>query len=133
MTMMRLRRIRNVAPMLGVCVVVLGCAKGQAATPSPSYEREVITAEEIATAQQTTALELVRYLRPQWLRSRGQDSFRSNPQVVVYVNNTRTQGIDHLNRVRPGEIREIRFLDGITASQRFGLGHGSGAILVTLR
>lgn len=118
---------------VALCLLAVGCSKRSPPQPPARYDRFVISAEEIAAAQQTTALELVRYLRPRWLESRGQDGFRGVTSLVVYVNGTRTQGLDQLTRTRVGDLREIRYLDAIAATQRFGTGHGAGAILVILR
>ncbi len=52
---------------------------------------------------------------------------------MVYVDNQRTGGPAMLQQLSITVIQEITFLDAITATQRYGTGHASGAILVATR
>jgi len=111
-----------------------GCgARSGPGSPSAAYDREVITLEEIETVEvRTTALQLVQRMRPNWLHGRGASTIHGQgSSVIIYVNNQRTQ--DSLARYSAGELLEIRFLNATTATQRFGTGHGSGAIMITTR
>ena len=117
---------------LGVAILALGCASGPSGW-SPGYDRGRIGPDEIEDATAHVALDLVRQLRPQWLTGRGLDSFRQPSEVVVYVDNQRSGGPAMLQQLSVTVIHEITFLDAITATQRYGTGHASGAILVATR
>lgn len=127
--MMRSTRASSAA--LGVAILVFGCASGT--TGRPAYDGDRIGPDEIEDATAHVAWDLVRQLRPQWLTGRGVDSFRQPSEVVVYVDNQRTGGPAMLQQLSITVIQEITFLDAITATQRYGTGHASGAILVATR
>lgn len=100
-----------------------GAADTEEATPRGSRDR--IAAEELATLQQLSALEVVERLRPAWLRIRA----GSRPRVVL--NGTPMEGgTEALANFRVGEIRELRYLSPSDATMRFGTGFPAGAILV---
>jgi hypothetical protein len=94
-------------------------------------DRELITREQIETNHFTTAYEAVESLHSNWLRAKGTDSFTTPTEVVVYVNENRVGGVDALRNISVHTITSIRHLDGVTASARWGVGHGQGVILVT--
>jgi hypothetical protein len=94
----------------------------------------VITEEELANLDVQNALDAVRRLRPSFLQTHGgqSTSVTLGPQdVVVYVDNTRMGGPSALAQIPIHEVKEIQYLSGTDATQRFGAGHGSGAIIVT--
>jgi hypothetical protein len=128
--MMRSTRASSAA--LGVAILALGCASSPSGR-SPGYDRTRIGPDEIGATTVHVAYDLVRQLRPQWLTGRGPDSFRQPSEVVVYVDNLRTGGPAMLQQLSVAVISEITFLDAITATQRYGTGHASGAILVATR
>jgi hypothetical protein len=51
---------------------------------------------------------------------------------VVYVNGTRHGTIESLYTITVHNITEIRFLTSSEASNRLGLNHPSGAIMITM-
>jgi hypothetical protein len=108
----------------------------------------VITAQEIAAATgASTAYDVVRQLRSSWLVERGirgtggataPGAEVSSPSdgpagVVVYRDGTRVGGFSELQNIPVESIQEIRWMDGRDATQRFGTGHGAGAIEVITR
>ena len=95
--------------------------------------RNVITHEQIVQQNFRTALDAVQALRPNWLRTRGADSFQSPTQVVVYLDNVRMGGVDQLAAITPSNIATITHFDGVQASGRWGLDHGAGVIQVISR
>lgn len=100
----------------------------------PRTSRDLITAEELASIDAQTALQAVQRLRPNFLQTRGgaSMSITSGPvNVVVYVDQTRMGGPNTLSQIPVTEIREIRYLNATDATQRYGTGHGAGAIIVT--
>lgn len=111
-----------------------GTAATQQSSSRPRTSRDVITAEELATIDAQTALQAVQRLRPNFLQTRGGASMSINQgpvNVVVYVDQTRMGGPNSLSQIPVTEIREIRYLNASDATQRYGTGHGAGAIIVT--
>ena len=126
-----------------VVAIVPGCASStggssgasqQSASGSrPSHSRDRITADELANIDVQNALQAVQRLRPNFLQNRGgaASSLTQGPQdVVVYVDQTRMGGPSTLSQINIADVKEIQWLNGTDATQRFGTGHGSGAIIV---
>lgn len=106
-----------------------------------------IAQAEIEASSASNAFELVRGLRPGWLRTRGirslradttrrAEAFTSLPRqgdIWVYVDGVRLGNQDSLRQVSTDEIIALQFLDAPQATTRFGTGHTHGAILITRR
>ena len=135
--------IRSLLVISAAFLVTVGCASSggssgatQQSASSPSRQRgsrDVITQEELANTDVQTALDAVRRLRPNFLQTHGgaSASITQAPQdVVVYVDNTRMGGPSALAQIPINDVKEIQYLNGTDATQRFGTGHGSGAIIV---
>jgi hypothetical protein len=122
--------------------VASGCASSstgasasqQSSVPAKQRgSRDRITADELAGLDVQNALQAVQRLRPSFLQSRGgaSSSMSQGPQdVVVYVDQTRMGGPNTLADIPISEVKEIQWLNGNDATQRFGTNHGSGAIIV---
>jgi hypothetical protein len=95
----------------------------------------VITEREIEESALLDAFEVVRALRPEFLRTRGSSSFRVTEPVEaqVYVDGVRTGDPASLRRLPRDVVREIRYIDAREATTRYGTGHGAGAILVATK
>jgi hypothetical protein len=93
----------------------------------------LITAEEIRETNATNAFEAVSRLRANWLRKRGVASMNREGSILVYRDGMRFGTPESLRQLNANEIESITFLDGLQATQRFGLDHGNGAILVASR
>jgi hypothetical protein len=52
---------------------------------------------------------------------------------TVYVDGVRYGDCEALKTIQAIDVGELRYLNGIDATTRFGTGNGSGAILVLLR
>lgn len=115
-----------------IAVMFAGCSSASGPR-APRADVNVITAEEIAGAHQSDAYSLVQNLRPNWLRVRGASSL-ANPEVVrVYLDGSLLGGTDYLRQIATQSINHLQYLSGVDATQRFGLDHGAGAILVSTR
>jgi hypothetical protein len=125
-------RIPTGAVVAATLVILAGCASGGGADKT---DRNVINEAEIeAVEMNTSALHLIQRLRPQWLRGRGPTGTDgSTAPILVYLNHQRIGGLDMLQRYAAREIRELRYLDSISATQLFGTGHRSGAIVIVAR
>ncbi len=93
-----------------------------------------IKQEEIQKQLAANAYELIRKLRPHWLRSRGRRSIHFDEEASypkVYVNEFCNGDINSLDAISTEYIKEISYITAGAASARFGLNHASGAILIT--
>ncbi len=126
--------------LLTVGTLLLAPVDALAQDPPPDRRRSspnLITAEEIKERAPTTpnAQDIIQQLRPQWLRPRrgvqASGELYTRPQLQVYLDGIRQQGADVLRTVLREGIAEIRFLNGIDATGRFGLDHEMGAVMVT--
>lgn len=99
----------------------------------------VITAEEIEQSSVTktarNAYDVIKYLRPQFLKVRGTTSTRSTGSTtpVVYFDNIRFGSINELQNIMVQQIGKIQYLNPGDATFRFGGDHTGGAILITSR
>ena len=110
-------------------VLLSGCYSADQAT-SRSSDRSVLTQEDFGVASYRTAYAAVESLRPRWLRSRGQGSFRGSSRVQVYVNDSRVGGVGQLRNIPLSAVESIRYFDGNAATARWGMNHEDGAIYV---
>jgi hypothetical protein len=124
-----------------------GCAAatGTAGTPTqdssvPAASRgttretaNVITREMIESTKEPNTYNLVRNLRPDWLRKRGVRGGGAGADVVVYLDGMRVGDPGYLQQIPTQDVKTIRHLSGPEADTRFGRGHEYGAILVSSR
>ncbi len=95
-------------------------------------DRNLLTQEDFASRNEDNAYAIVRALRPAWLRgSRGASSNAEATPVVVYRDDVKMGGESELRGIARVQIREIRYLDAMAATQRYGMDHAGGAILVS--
>ena len=130
----------------GALLASAACASGGAkssSSPAPQTAASsrpqrgggtnTLTADEISNAHIPNVFDLVSSLRPRWLQTRGVDSFQKPSEIQVYLGTTRMQGgVSALRELSSLGITKIEFVDGITASARWGLDHGAGAIVVSM-
>lgn len=88
---------------------------------------------EIAESIQSNAFDLVRQMRPTWLRVRGPNSINSNQTVTIYLDGVRMGGVESLYSIPVMTVEQMRFLSPPEAQSRFGLNNTAGAIAVTTR
>jgi len=120
--------------LLLVALFSLGAAAcATSSNGSSSSSGEVIDAEEIQELGRLSAYQIVQRLHPQWLRTRGVDSFNSEFGVVVYLDGQRVGGVDALRRITGPNVEEIRRLDSRQATTLYGTGHPNGALMVVTR
>ena len=130
-----------VAAALAAGTVALGaaCAGRSKADPAAGQPRanssnlNVITQEQMVAQHFKNAYEAVQALHPNWLTTRGTDSFRSPSQVWVYLDDAKLGGVDQLSTIAPSTVGTIRHFNGVDASARWGLDHGAGVIQVLSR
>lgn len=123
--------------LVGMVVFLAAACAGtsgptRASTPA---NPDVITEAELAEHANTPVRQAIQRLRPQFLRSRGASSInRTSVDVMaVYLGNSRMGGPEVLDQVRAGDLREIRYMSPTDATQRYGLNHTAGAIVLIPR
>lgn len=121
--------------VLLVCVLtLLGCSttpQGSEAEARP--DRSELTSEAIARVGAQDAFTAIQTLRPHWLRVRGTTSFRNQKSVRIYLDGNLMGGPAFLRQISAESLGSVKYLDGLEASQRYGLDHGEGAILLFTR
>ena len=118
--------------LLLLSIVVAGSCTGRSAGRSVSAARvDVITAAEVDAATHADAYSLVHALRPQWLRVRGTTSFAHPETIKVYLDGSLLGDVSQLRQIATHTITSLRYLDGLQATQRWGLDHGAGAIIIS--
>jgi hypothetical protein len=66
-----------------------------------------------------------------WLAARGAHEFPQRNNVMVYRDGVLIGGKAALRSIKVDEVAEVRRLDPMEASRKFGLDHAAGAILIT--
>ncbi len=124
--------------------IALGCGgvPNPDATPAPArYDRNRISEEEVNQARTRgvrDAYDLVRSLRPQWLRTSGSGFGGRSEQIAVYMDNSRLdnpqlRAADALRQIPLTNIGWMRWLSASEAGGMFGMDVNYGAIqIVTL-
>jgi len=114
-------------------VIIVGACAPRPAPSASSSQRDLLAQEEMLQAGYPDAFATVQSLRPQWLQRRGTTSLRGPETIKVYLDGTLLGGPDQLRQIMIRSITTIRWLDGLAASERWGLDHGAGAIVVSTR
>ena len=126
--------LRTLTGLACALLIVGACAPRAAPSPSASSsQRDLLSQEEMLQAGYPDAFATVQSLRPQWLQRRGPTSLRGTESIKVYLDGTLLGGPDQLRQIMTRSIATIRWLDGLAASERWGLDHGAGAIVVSTR
>ena len=112
----------------------LACASA-GATGGSARNSMVITQDEIAASHEANAYDVVRQLRPNYLRSHGQSSVNSGGSDLpsIFVDGQFSGDVDALRNVIATTIKEIRYYSAPDAGTRFGTQYTSGVIAVTTR
>jgi hypothetical protein len=128
-----MRRRVAARPLLPLLLALAAAACSGASRDSARTDIRVLAAEEMEKAGYTDAFSAVQALRPQWLRIRGSTTFTGNEGVKVYLDSSLMGGPDQLRTVPVHSIAMLRYLDGLEATNRWGLDHGVGAIVIVTR
>ena len=106
------------------------CASGGGSRQSSSNDA-LITHEEIENSHQPTLFDVVRALRPNWLRTTPA-TVRSDADagISVYLDNQRAGSIDILQQMPSTSAASMHFYSASDAQSRFGLGNLHGVIQV---
>jgi hypothetical protein len=128
------RRNGRIVVLALMCVLATGCGarSGTGGTGGTARgDANVITAAEIDGSGHADALSLVQSLRPRWLRVRGASSPSGRETVKVYLDGSLLGNPQSLRQISTHSVGSVRYLTGLEATQRYGLDHGAGAIIVS--
>lgn len=123
--------MRSVVPVL-LTAAVIGCGgKPGPEGARPSGPRNVILEEEIRRSPGHNLYDIVRTLRPEWLRT-SPTVLRpgAEGEIIVYLERTRMGGLSTLRSLQPGDVVLIRYYGPSEAMGEFGPGHLHGAIQI---
>jgi hypothetical protein len=115
-----------------LCVLVMACS-GSHRSGTQRANASLITTAELDASGHADAYTAVQSLRPAWLRVRGSTSFGAREIVKVYLDGSLVGDTNHLRQISTHSISTLRYLDGLEATQRWGLDHGAGAIVISTR
>ena len=121
--------MRTLSALAALISISVACASPKKIN-STRYEHDVITREQLLTSHFNSAFDAVEALHSNWLISRP-DSYRARTRVVVYFDNVRLGGVETLRTIGVRPLSYIRHYNGIDATARWGLDHGSGVIYVS--
>ena len=127
-----------VRPLRTLGLILLTLAAGACASASAGAgqrsDRNLLTMEQIQDTNRQNVYDVVEMLRSNWLRERGATSIQGpNATVQVYLDDNRIGGVENLRAISIAPVRYIRWIDGISATGRWGLDHGAGVIFVSTR
>ena len=125
---------RSLLALLVIFASACSSAPGPNQTVRSSAGSNTITEAELERFAGQPLEQAIQRLRPQFLRTRGPGTITQGAQgVVVYLGTTRMGGVEALNQIRTGDVVSVRYLSPSEATQRFGLDHTGGAIVLTPR
>jgi hypothetical protein len=118
-----------------ICLTLEACTHSPRSTIRRDYEAQVITEAEIIEANVSSAYDVIRKLRANFLSYRGRTNFRgaSASEPRVYVDDQPYGAVSSLRTIRSGQVAEIRLYRAWEATTRFGTGNMDGVIAVTTR
>ncbi len=131
---------------MSIRAIVVACAlplawacssgTGQPGRTAPRSDENVITAEELATANASNLYDAIRQLRPRWMERGGPTALRGpdfQSGIQVYLDRIHEGGVDALRSIPRGLVERIRFLSPSEAQGEFGLDNIQGVIQVITR
>jgi len=113
------------------------CASSGAGQGGSDRNPNLLTREEILSADATNLYDVIQRLRPRWFQVRSQRSFSMPTEVAVLQNDSYMGDIEVLRQMTPELAIEIQYLEGARAATSLpGLMSGrhiEGAIIVKTR
>lgn len=129
-------RFLRTTTLLSLLLGVAACAGtgGSGGETGRAGSSTLITAEEIEPLVNQNVYEIVRRLRPAWLRARSPSSAQGEEGIGVIVDGVLQRGGPTMLRGMSGtEVRELRYVNARDATTRYGTGMTLGAIEVFTR
>ena len=104
--------------------------------PARGGNPQLITEDEVIASAGTTAYEVIRNLRPNFLSYRGETSLdrrTSRPYPNVYVDDQVFGPISILQSIPASDVSSIRLYRSWEAMTKFGTGNAGGVIAIITR
>ena len=119
-----------VALLSTLLYVAVSCASAGGSRQSSNNDA-VITLDEIESSHQPTLYDVVRALRPNWLRT-APTAVRGDADsgISVYLDSQRAGGVDVLRQMPSTSASSLRYYGASEAQSRFGLGNLHGVIQI---
>ena len=114
--------------LVGLAFSIAACIARSRA--GPTVDRSVLSPEQFADGGFNNLYDVIQSLRSNWLNPRGPDSFASPTTVQVYVDGSHVGGVESLRAMALRPVAYIRYFDAMSATARWGLGHGAGVVYV---
>lgn len=125
------RRTKSPVPTAAVVVLLAGCASvGTPGGGAPSSASDRLTREEIALIGDTSADQVVRTLRPRWLRPRRGAGFGGPLVPEVFVDGRHFGPLSTLYQISSREIESMELLGAADATTLYGTGYAGGIISI---
>lgn len=127
--------MRTRALLLAAALTVFLAGCGWRSAGGGSYDRNLITADDISGTAAQTAYDAVQRLQPQWLTSRGNVSITNAAATIpsVFVSGVQVGDVEHLRNILADDVAEMKYYPAGEAGARFGMGHPRGVIEVILK
>ncbi len=113
--------------LFALLLIVSACAPGTNAAMSGGGDAEILTAEMLQPYAGGTLMDAIQTERRQWLRAQFEDP------VKVWLNGRELGRTNELSTILVSSVIEVRYLEPRMAMAEYGVGHTSGAIVVTTR
>lgn len=126
-------RLRAWMRVVTLAAATVGCTGHNSGERGERGGRSVISAAQMQATGHADMYQVIQSLRPEWLRQQGATSFRGQEEVLVYLDGNRMGGVESLRQIVTRSVSTAQFLSGLEATQRWGLNHGMGAIVVSTR
>jgi hypothetical protein len=108
------------------------CASAGRSSGRSSSDNAVITQGEIVESHQPTLYDVVRALRPNWLRQQPASmQMDQETGITVFIDNQRAGGLEVLQEMLSSSATSLHFYSASEAQSRFGLNNLHGVIQVT--
>lgn len=129
-------RFRIVSTIALAALVTTGCASGTGGASSTTADRgsrNVITRAQLDEIDVSDVHQAVQRLQSSWLRPRRTTNRLPNAPILVYVDGVRAGRLDFLQTISVERVERLQFVNASDATTRWGTGHGSGVIEVTMK
>jgi hypothetical protein len=130
-----LKRVATFALLVGALTGATACASG-GGVRSNSSPNEITREDIAANPDASTAMDLVRRIRPRWVttsRTRTFGSGGADVEPVVVLDGVRFGSADSLTQINLINVIRIRYLNSNDATTLYGTGYMGGAIQVFTR
>jgi hypothetical protein len=125
---------RWLTPLLFAAVAA--CSSPRLLPVPRGADPQLITEDEVVASLGTTAYEIIRSLRPNFLSYRGETSFNRNssrPFPNVYVDDQPFGPVSILHSIPASDVSSVRLYRSGEATTKYGLGNLGGVIAISTR